>query len=293
MKGPEGAVDRQALCAFRAASILVIAACLLAGQASDRSVQFEVSSIKPSPPGNLNGAMSGGPATKDPGLFTCENIDLASLLVTAFDIPRYRLSGPDWMRNARFNISAKIPPGTTKEQFRLMQQNLLIERLKMTFHHEKKEMQGYELVTAKTGLKIKQSQYAPEPKDPDAPPPPGPYKKDEDGFPVIPPDDHRRMLFASNGPRAVQLFWDRSMEQLALYLAGAVGRPVDDATGLKGKYDFTLKWIMDWGQRSSTADSGPNLFRALQEQLGLKLEAKKVVVDVLIIDQVEKTPTEN
>jgi uncharacterized protein (TIGR03435 family) len=196
------------------------------------------------------------------------------------------------MRSTRFNISGKIPEGTTKEQFRLMQQNLLTERFKMKFHHEMKELQVYDLVVAKNGPKINASEPAPPPKDPDAPPPPGPYKRDKDGFPIIPPDDHRRMLFDMNGPRAVQRFPDHSMEQFAAFLANSVARPVNDATGLKGKHDFTLKWVMDWG-RSSAEESGPNIFEALQQQLGLKLESKKGTVDILVVDHIEKTPTEN
>jgi uncharacterized protein (TIGR03435 family) len=71
-----------------------------------------------------------------------------------------------------------------------------------------------------------------------------------------------------------------------------VGRPVSDATGLKGKYDFILRWLDDHG-RQSTDDNGPNIFEALQAQLGLKLESKKTMVDTLVVDHIEKTPTEN
>ena len=82
------------------------------------------------------------------------------------------------------------------------------------------------------------------------------------------------------------------MGNFARYLANMVGQPVNDATGLKGKYDFILKWIEDRG-RPSADDSGPNIFEALQAQLGLKLESKKAMVDVLVVDHIEKTPTEN
>jgi uncharacterized protein (TIGR03435 family) len=254
--------------------------------------QFEVASIKPSPPGTLNGGMSGGPGTKDPGLFTCENVDLLSLVIVAYDIPRYRFSGPDWLRSTRFNISAKIPEGTTKEQFRSMQQSLLVERFKLTLHHENKEMQMYDLVVGKNGPKITQSPENPPPADPDAPsPPPGPPKLDKDGFP-IPPIVGRQWRTAMAGRRMVQPFYDATMDRFAAYLANSIGRPVNDATGLKGKYDFNLKWVLDWGG-PPTDDSSPTIFEALQQQLGMKLESKKGMVDVLVVDHVEKTPTEN
>ena len=182
--------------------------------------------------------------------------------------------------------------GTTKAQFRTMQQRLLIDRLKLTFHYENKELAGYELVVARGGAKIKHSEPSSPPASPDSPPPPGPYKKGEDGFPVIPPDDHRRMLFANDGPRAVQVFRDRSMEQLALYLVGPVGRPVRDGTNLTGNYDFTLKWMLNWGQLTAQ-DNGPTIFQALEQQLGLRLEARKVMTKLLVVDHVEKTPTDN
>jgi uncharacterized protein (TIGR03435 family) len=82
------------------------------------------------------------------------------------------------------------------------------------------------------------------------------------------------------------------MDTLAKQLAGQLRRPVIDATELKGTYDFTLRWIME-GSGPSSEETGPNIFRALQEQLGLKLESKKSMVDVLVVDHVEKIPTEN
>ena len=258
----------------------------------DAQTQFEVASVKPAPPGEVNQTWSGGPGTKDPGLFTCQNVDLADLVVMAYDLPWYRFSGLDWMRSTRFNISAKIPEGTTKEQFQLMQQNLLAERFKMKIHHEQKEVQMYDLVVAKDGPKIKRSPEIPPPVDPDAPqPPPGPAKLDKDGFP-IPVIVGRQWRTASAGRRITQPFFDVTMERFAGFIANAMARPINDATGLQGKYDFVLKWVMDWGG-PPTEDSSPTIFEALQAQLGLKLESKKGMVDVLVVDHAEKIPTEN
>jgi uncharacterized protein (TIGR03435 family) len=255
--------------------------------------QFEVASIKPSPPDRHNGrGMTGGPGTKDSGLFICDNVRLVDLVIVAYDLPGYRLSGPDWMNTARFDISAKIPEGTTREQFKMMQQNLLAERFKMKFHHEQREVPGYDLVVAKNGPKMKEAEPPP-PEDPDAPKPataPPSRKVDKDGFPILTPG--RQWNAAMDGQRWTQRITDASMEHFVGYLGNMLGQPVRDATGLKGKYDFILRWFDDHG-RPSTDDSGPNIFEALQAQLGLKLESKKTMVDTLVIDHIEKAPTEN
>jgi uncharacterized protein (TIGR03435 family) len=272
----------------RIASIALIVAC----GAWAQTPQFEVASIKPSAADRLNGSsVAGGPGTKDPGLFTCDNARLFELVTIAYDLPWYRVSGPPWMNTARFNISARVPEGTTKEQFKWMQQNLLLDRFKMTFHHEPKQLPAYDLVVAKNGPKLKEAEPPP-PEDSDAPKPPRPASKlDKDGFPILPPG--RAWITDMEGPRWVQRFTGATMEDLARYVASMVGQPVDDATGLKGKYDFILKWLNERGRRPSDDDSGPTIFEALQAQLGLKLESKKTTVDVLVIDHIEKTPTEN
>lgn len=270
---------------MKTATLTMIACSIAAAQ------QFEVASIKPVLPDEYRGGTSGGPGTKDPGLFSGQ-IDLASLVVVAYDLPWYRYSGPDWMRTTRFNISAKIPEGTTKEQFKLMQQNLLIERFKLSLHHQQKEVQGYDLVPAKDGPNMDRIKPSPDPPPPDNPaaPPPGPPKLDQDGFPIPPPQRGWRTV--RDGRRITQPFTDATLDRVAGYLGNALGRPVHDATGLKGKYDFVLKWVMDFGG-PVTEDSSPTIFEALQQQLGLKLESKKEMVDILVVDHIEKTPTEN
>jgi len=270
--------------------IAIIAIIVLAS--AEAQTQFEVASIKPALPGEVNQFWSGGPGTRDPGLFNCQNVDLADLVVMAYDIPWYRFSGLDWMRSTRFNISAKIPEGTTKEQFKLMQQNLLTERFKMTLHHQQKEMQGYDLVAAKGGPNMNRIKPSPDPPPADDPNAyaalPGPPQVDKDGFPIPPPQRGWRTVHA--GRRITQPCTDATMERVAGFLASAVGRPVNDATALKGKYDFVLKWVLEG---PVTEDSSPTIFEALQQQLGLKLESKKEMVDVLVVDHIEKAPTEN
>jgi uncharacterized protein (TIGR03435 family) len=261
---------------------------LILSTALAQAPQFEVASVKPSPPGATSGAMSGGPGTKDPGLFTCQNISLRALMVTAYNLLTYRFSGPDWMGAARFNISAKIPEGTTREQFQAMLQNLLLDRFEMTVHWEKKEIQTYDLVVGKGGAKLKES--TPEADVTETTAAAGPPKADTDGFPILPPGRHRALL--EIGSHVAMRWSDEAMGQFVTYLAAQLRTPVHDETGLKGQYDFTLRWVSD-GATPSADETAPYLFRAVQEQLGLRLESKKGTIDILVVDRAEKTPTEN
>jgi uncharacterized protein (TIGR03435 family) len=195
----------------------------------------------------------------------------------------YRFSGPEWLFDIKFNVTATIPAGTTKEQFLLMQQNLLATRLGLVVHREKREMPIYELVVAKGGSKVK----------PAAPPtaddgsPAGSLKKDAEGFPILP----RGYRMAIQGGRASLQGVGETMEQFVSTLSGQLSAPVVDATNLIGKYDFTLKWIP--GTLKADDDPGLTLESALPQQLGLTLRHTKGQVEVLVVDHVEKIPTEN
>jgi len=259
-----------------------------AAQTPDPSPQFEVASVKLSQLGSGPFRMGsrGGPGTKDPGLFTCENCGIPMLIRQAFELQDYQLSDQVWMRSARFNVSAKIPESATREQFHLMLRNLLTERFNLKFHYEKKEMEAYQLAAAKNGPKMKESATAL-----DSAPLSSEFKMDADGFPILPISRELALMRTADGHTTMRQA-ETTMEEFAIILTQQLGRPVTDATGLKGKYDFTLKWI-EQKAGAPADDTGPDLFRALQAQLGLKLESKKSPVEVFVIDHIEKTPTEN
>jgi uncharacterized protein (TIGR03435 family) len=150
---------------------------------------------------------------------------------------------------------------------------------------------------------MKESVGEPEAVDPDSPPPAISREKDKDGFPAVPAGN---IIFGSvNGAfRAKLNASHETMEDFSATLLHVAGRPVFDATGLKGRYDFVLTWTPD-GPASAPASStdagvplpagpdGPSLIGALQSQLGLKLESRKRKVDLLIIDSARQVPTEN
>lgn len=298
---------------------VTIVGLLLAGTAmlaqQPARLEFEVASVKPAaPPSGGRGAFigsRGGPGTDDPGRISYTGFPLQALITAAYQIKAYQLSGPAFMNDfeSRFDIVAKIPAGATKDDVRVMLQNLLVDRFKMTLHHETKELPLYELTVGKNGPKMKASV-----EDPNAPKPgEGPLPPiGKDGFPQLPPGRKNRMMFFGPGGARIMATVSTPSE-FAEMLGNQLGSPVVDKTGLTGTYDFTIDFAPErglgglslppppppgggdlGGPRAATDPSDvPNLFTAVQEQLGLKLEKKKGPVDTIVIDHLEKTPTEN
>ena len=321
--------------AILCAGLIVSASCAAFGQGAAESPTFEVASVKPAEPqpeGMMRVRMSGGPGTPDPGQLTYTNVSLKNVMINAYDVNDYQINGPNWLDRERFDIVAKIPQGTTKEQFRLMLQSLLAERFKLALHHETKELPMYALVLGKGGSKLKEAveedATTPQTAVPPPPPPPGRdeaapvrLKMDADGMPQLPSGMGRNgvimmTIYGSGGLRTRMVCKGQPVSALLATLSNLLGHPVVDATGLKGKYDITLDYAPDGlhgpttmmpppppphdggdggGPPMASAPDlgGPSIFTALQEQLGLKLEQRKGPVDLLVIDRLEKVPTEN
>jgi uncharacterized protein (TIGR03435 family) len=238
---------------------------------------FEVASVKPTTP-LPRGAFSpplirGGPGSTSPGSATIQNVDLFTIVAMAYDVKLFQLSAPDWLHNSRFDIVAKLPAGATVAQYRLMLQALLADRFKLTLHHEQKESQVYELEVGKNGPKLKASADVP--------------VVSENG---LQPPATSLAPVGYNGPRNMRLK-GQTLTTLADLLSGQLGQPVIDVTGLPGNYDIDLKWTGLQTERGT--NELPTLFEAVQQQLGLKLAPKKGSMDILVIDRVEKVPTEN
>ncbi len=220
---------------LRTIAIAILGAFACAGQ------NFEVASIKPGvPPGSTGrfhvGMTRGGPASPDPGHFSCQNCTLMMLVTDAFDVKPNQVSGPSWMTTERFDITAKIPLGSTEDQVLVMEQNLLADRFKMSFHRESKEMPVYELVVGKGGPKFKEVPKGSTPSDPlkNKDEPPDAIERTSTGYKMQ--MRNGSIKFEANG---------ESMPELAHDLWTAAGRPVIDATGLKGEYEFTLTFALD------------------------------------------------
>jgi uncharacterized protein (TIGR03435 family) len=293
---------------IRIAALGLICAAFAEAQAK---IAFEVASVKPASPdksapdGLVRSGGVGGPGTPDPENLSYTNFPLRIVLLRAFDVQTLQLSGPTWLDTARYDLRAKIAPGATKEQFQVMLQNLLTERFGMKFHREKQELAGYELVVAKGGVKMKES-GAPvdEPITAENPGRGGRVatQNDQDGLPELAPGRKGMLVLGLGAGRLRITARLQSLADIARMSQGRVGQPVVDKTGLAGTYDFNIDFSN--GAPSSAADPGSNLplsgardeappFLVAIESLGLKLESKKLPFDVVVIDHIEKTPTEN
>ncbi len=259
---------------------------------------FEVASIKPNRSGDRRIALM-----MPPGRISAKNVTTKFLIEYAYNVKDPQISGgPGWINSERYDVEAKVSdafadqtrklsPDERQEQLRLMMQSLLADRFKLTLRRETKELPVFALVVAKNGPKLQESKDVP-----------GPDRlKGADEL------KGRRMAMMGRGQLNMTA---APTSLLADALSRQLGRNVVDKTGLKGNYDFTLKWTPDESQgrmfggpdggegpprgeaAPATDASGPTIFTALQEQLGLKLESQKGPVETLVIESVER-PSEN
>jgi uncharacterized protein (TIGR03435 family) len=195
-----------------------------------------------------------------PGTLTCTNSTLKMLLVKAYDLKNYQVEGPDWLDSAGFDIVAKVPAGTSKEQFNLMLQGLLAERFKVAVHRETKTLAAYVLTVAKGGPKLKEvdqstldasaAATAANGGMPLPPPPPRPSSgglySPAGGMPKMPKSAGLRMaMMATPTSMFRALSGYATMKQLTAALSGALDRPVVDETALTATYDLELTWVPD------------------------------------------------
>ena len=266
---------------------LALSAALASGQS------FSVASLKPSAgaPAGTPGT-DGGPGTRIPTRYATSST-LRGFIFRAYGLDDYQqqISGPKWIDDDKFDIDARMPEGTTKEQFQTMLQNLLVERFKLAVHHETKVIPVYNMVIARNGPKLKES--AP------AEPASGPLVRgfDSDGFAMLTgPGLISMYREGSNGPVAR---WSARLQPVSalckqLNNGTDLNRIVRDKTGLTGKYDFKLSYEIVLPVRAGETPAPKlTLFDALEEQLGLKLVDTKEPVDVVVIDQAERSPVAN
>jgi uncharacterized protein (TIGR03435 family) len=240
--------------------------------AADADPTFEVATIKPSDPA-AKGKGFGGP----PRHFQTRNTTLNDLIMFSYDVNMKQIiGGPSWMETDKFDIVTGQPdaPGSPNEQqIKSMMRKLLVSRFGLKFHEDKKELSTYVLTVAKDGPKLTKS-------DADANTP-------------------HAFFFTKLGNLTVR---NATMDDFASGMQGAVfDRPVVDRTGLEGRWNCSLKWTPDETQfqvfgvkipPNESADAPPPIFTAIQEQIGLKLDAAKTMVKVMVLDHVEK-PGEN
>jgi uncharacterized protein (TIGR03435 family) len=240
--------------------------------AKEANPTFEVATVKPARPDEQCKYFS----VRGRQFTTC-NTNLTDLLMFAYGVQSKQLINlPPWADTDKYDLAGQpdIPGAPNDKQIKSMVAKLLAERFKLTFHHDKKELSVYAITVAKGGPKLTANTNNP------------------DGLPGN--------FFGGLGD---MVNVNSTIGNFAGTMQAAVlDRPVVDQTGITGRYDFTLKWTPDESQfivlggykapATEKADAPPNLFTAIQEQLGLKLDAVKAPVDVLVIDHVEK-PSDN
>ena len=287
---------------FRSLFVLATAATIFA-QAPSRP-EFEVATVRPSAP-MTEGVAAG--VRIDGAQVRWGSLTLKDYVAAAYRVKLYQISGPDWLSVDRFDIAGTLPPGVPIAQLPEMMQSLLEERFKVKIHHEKKESAVYVLEVAKGGLKMQEN--APDPNAANADPKAPLNITGGGGAQGISINLGRgsSITFANGKFEAKKV----TMQSLAGTLERFVDRPIVDMTNLTGSYDITLD-VTPEDYRSMLIRAGvnagatlppevlrfldgatvPSLFDAMQK-LGLKLDARKAPLDLIVVDEARKTPTEN
>ena len=267
----------------------VVVAVVLMSSASggvySQGPHFEVASIKTVQP-----TMGGQSVRGDPGRIDYKQVSLKELILRAFAVPWYRVVWPDWLKDpARgqlpyYDVAATLPAGTPKAQVPLMLQTLLAERLKLTVHREKRDLPVYAMLISKGGIRMH------------------PAKRDADADPDAEP--HNVYSVGLGSPEG-HITGELPVPAIANSLRNELDRPMVDMTGLEGNFDIDLHWAHEAeplpGRGAPLAETASmptggntaSLFAALEKQLGIHVEARKIPAEMLIIDRVERVPTEN
>jgi len=248
-------------------SIALAALALAQTPEAAKKPEFEVASVRPAKDDNSHDV------TGRSGFFRTHNVTLKRLIAIAYHIDIGEdlgevSGGPKWVYSDGFDVNAKIPDefahgAGARQRLGQMLQSLLADRFQLVIRREQRQVAGYALLTAAKRPKME------------------PAKPGEKGQSVR---SHNGRLTAVNS----------TMQTLAGHLSAAIEKPVADHTGLTGGFNFELDWMPERlsAKPEASSDSGPSIFTALQEQLGLKLESAQVPIQVIVIDRAER-PSEN
>jgi uncharacterized protein (TIGR03435 family) len=274
---------------------------------------FEVASIKPAEPLSAERMMSGQQRISvnvDAARVDFKDISLAELIRAAYRVRLYQISGPDWVTTTRFDVVAKLPEGAKAGQVPEMMQKLLADRFHLALHNSSKEMPVYALVVGKEGSKLKES--APDDAADGSSAPAGESATGGRGRSLAEmntegPNGSARMSVGANGLHLV--LKKMTMASLIDWLSRFTDRPVVDQTELTGRYDLELDVSRDEmlnaarsagiqveGNRrapdGASDPGGDSLFTSVAK-FGLKLDPRRLPVTLLVVDHMDRTPTEN
>jgi uncharacterized protein (TIGR03435 family) len=246
---------------------------LVAQQPPVPAPAFEAASVKRSNPKSTAPPWClGGPGSSDPELERCTNSSLGNMICLAYNMEAYNLIAPGWVMmngaDVGYDVTAKIPAGATRDQLHLMMQRLLAERFHLVVHWETRTKNVYTLQLGKKPKLTPSSDTGP----------------GNVSYKIV--DGH--MLYSMH---------NKPISTLIYLLVNPLDGQVVDETGLKGNYDLTLEYMPEknWSAPPPAHPDPaiPNVFGAVEEQLGLKIESKKAPVPVLVVDSADKAPTEN
>ncbi len=247
--------------------LLVFLSAVAFAQPQPRALSFEVASVRPSQ--HEVGPDYNNQITYTPDGFNGKNVTLKRLVAEAWHCQMNQVAGPPWMNHNEYDIAARAPEGTTREQTALMLRTLLVERFGLKQHSENKLMRVYELETGKNGPKIKPVQA-------------GSAPSSGHGF------HFRGDMRQFADLLAIQFTMPAPVNPAVPVKAGGPAIPVLDRTGLQGIYAFSVDLPPELGTDISTAWK-----RALEDQLGLKIESRMDHVEVVVVDNATKIPTAN
>ena len=252
-------------------SLFLFNACMAFGQTAAAPPAFEVASVKVNTAGTNGGMGRGGMGghgfdtiTPSPSGVSVIDVRLKSVIQWAYHVQPVQVSGPGWLDVDRYDVVAKAAGAVPEDQLRQMMQTLLADRFKLTVHRESKEMRAFVASVAKTGLKMKES------------------------------TSEGDMDMQPSG-KAGATIQRATISKLAELLSGPLQAPVVDETGLTGRYDFTidLSNVLDPTTPMGINDVIPIFIQVAQQQLGIKIDERKVPVEMLMVDHAEKLPVEN
>jgi uncharacterized protein (TIGR03435 family) len=281
----------------------ILSSTLLIAQAPERRVEFEVATVRPSPLTGPAGSVSVG-VKMDGAQARIGSLPLRQYISMAYRIKLYQIVGPEWLATERFEVSAKLPDGSTAAQIPHMLQSLLADRFGLRSHREPKEMPVYALTLGKPPLRLKNSVV-----DPNAPAPTGVVAVSGSGSAAgvaIDLGNGSSYTFAGGKFQGKKI----DARIMADLLQQYTDRPVVDMTGLTGTYDLAFEVTPEDYQTlliRSAVNAGvtlpPQALRLLDNggdplgdalaQLGLKLDSRRAPVELFVVDQILKTPTDN
>lgn len=284
---------------------ILLSAGTLFGQNPAR-LAFEVASIRPSPGAPPQGVVAG--ARIDGAQFRTSYLTLKDYIAVAYKLKLYQITGPDWIRTERFDVTATLPDGALPAQAPEMMQSLLEDRFQLKTHREKKEFPVYALVIAKGGLKMTETPPDADLASADARAPQEFTGAGSNQGVSVNLGQGASFTFANNKFEAKKL----NMATVAGTLERFLDRPIVDATDLSGRYDFSIPVTAEDYQAMlirSAVVAGvilpPNVLRLIDgaptptslfdglEKLGLRLEPRKAPLDTIVVDSALKRPTEN